>query len=471
MQIFSSGGFSGVILLIRDFVLFMLMGSGANFVLPTALVQQIPYFEDALPEKECIATYMNLMTSMGLLTMLTYLYVNAYVWTVPYSLSVPSMLLTSAVTSFVVALTYNVTVDKVSLLLYVCCFVGGSVGALSSVIMNPFMTQFQNNYISAIRSGGSGFVLLCALIATSQDPGTSEQRFSSRIYLCIIGALLSTALPAYYFITRQQLGRRGTQPSDHELGNENMDVENVRHGAEPADATGSVNPILMTGPAASVQTFDAIDKVPTGAEVTQNNQMRRKSATSIVGYDLAPLLDNFISSIISNDMHRQYPWLRRAVPYMLVVGWINFNTWGILSAMIPFSISNAYNSNGSGKLGIALQVGAVLLVLGDLSTTLFQLKLLHGVLVFTIFCMVLYIAALNAPGFHSNASGPIVIILFAIVRFVESHLVTVSLRAIATDFPLVHRETASRTLGIANQICTTLGAVCSTIVVYFLFSC
>eukprot|EP01032_Pedospumella_encystans_P018768 gene18768-21359_t len=156
---------------------------------------------------------------------------------------------------------------------------------------------------------------------------------------------------------------------------------------------------------------------------------------------------------------------------MLTVGWVNFNTWGILSAMIPFAVANAYDSNGSGNLGIAFQVGAVLLVLGDLSTTVLKLNLLKGTIVFTILCLVIYIAAMNAKGFHSAASGPIVIVLFSMVRFIESHLVTTSLRAVATDFPLAHRELASRAVGISNQVCTTLGAILSTMVVSLLFSC
>jgi hypothetical protein len=154
----------------RNFALFMLMGAGANFVLPTALVQQVPYFEEHLPEGECIATYMNLFTSLGLLTMLLYLYINS-VWKVPYSLSVPGILVVSSATSFLAALTYHVTAGDVSVFLYLCCFIGGSVGALSSVIMNPFMTAYRNNNISAARAGSSGFVLLCALVATAQQVG------------------------------------------------------------------------------------------------------------------------------------------------------------------------------------------------------------------------------------------------------------------------------------------------------------
>jgi hypothetical protein len=47
------------------FLLFALMGSGANWVLPSCLSQQIPVFERTLPEGLCIATFMNAATNAG----------------------------------------------------------------------------------------------------------------------------------------------------------------------------------------------------------------------------------------------------------------------------------------------------------------------------------------------------------------------------------------------------------------------
>lgn len=457
---------------LRDFLLFVFMGSGANFVLPTALVQEVPYFENVLPEKLCIATYMNLMTSLGLITMLTYLYINNYVYKIPYNVSVPFMLVTSSLTSFVVAGVYPITIGKVSVLLYICCFIGGSVGAMSSVIMNPFMTVYTNDSISAVRTGGSGFTLLCALVAAAQSPGSSHQTFSARVYLVIFGILLGLAIPAYMFIMWRQLGQRGAQKNDdivvangHKANRMNSVVTNFQSNL-------SINP-MVDGSFAnkSMQSFDITHNQGPLMSSLETIESASVEATSLVGIDTQPIMDYIARHLVSDAMDDQHPWLRRTVPYMMVVGWMNFNTWGILSAMIPFAVSNAYNSDGSGNLGIAYQVAGVLFVMGDLSTIILKLNLLKGTIVFTILSIVIYIAAMGTPGFHSAASGPIIIVLFAIVRFLESHLVTVTLRAIATDFPLVHRELASRAVGISNQVCTTIGAVLSTLVVYLMFSC
>ena len=339
-------------IVVRDFFLFMFMGSGANFVLPTALVQEVPYFENVLPEKLCIATYMNLMTSLGLLTMLTYLYINNFIYKIPYTISVPWMLITSSITSFIVAGVYDITIGNVSVLLYVCCFIGGSVGAMSSVIMNPFMTAYTNDNISAVRSGGSGFTLLCALIAAAQSPGSSHQTFSARIYLIIFGILLSLAIPAYYYIVTQKLGTRPPQINDHIQPVQANKTSRINSVATTSDnRTYSVNPMaegsVATAPSSSMQSFD-IEKMNSLETV----DFASREATSIIGLNTQPIMNYIAKTLINDALDEEYPWLRRTLPYMLVVGWVNFNTWGILSAMIPFAVSNAYNSSGSGNLGI-----------------------------------------------------------------------------------------------------------------------
>jgi hypothetical protein len=465
--------------------LFFFMGSGANFVLPTALVQEVPYFENNLPEKVCISTYMNLVTSLGLISMFAYLYVNTYVWKIPYSISVPAMMVVSTVTSFVVAGVYPITVGGISLLLYFCCFIGGSVGALSSVIMSPFLTVYSNDNISVARAGGTGFTVICALVAAAQSPGSSHQRFSASIYLIIFGILLSLSIPSYYCIIEYNLGRRSLRESSSD-----PPKDSEAPAVLPAltfienDSIASNNP-MMHGRVitASFEVSTGPDDAETKPKASSSSSSKdrvssldtvnlgSRSGTSFLGMDMEPVISRVALFLVPESLHVTYPWLRRTVPYMLVVGWVNFNTWGILSAMIPFAIAGAYDSNGAGYLGIALQVGAVLLVLGDISTTYFKLDLLYGSVLFTILSFVIYVAALKPPGFHSDASGPFIIIIFAMERFIESHLCTTAYRAISTDFPLDQRKVASEAVGIITQVCTTVGALLSTLVVTLLFSC
>ena len=83
--------------------------------------------------------------------------------------------------------------------------------------MNPFMTSFKNNYISAARSGGSGYILLCALVALAQDPGSDNMRFSVTVFMSIFGILLCLPILGYIYITRYKIGLREQVKKIYEL--------------------------------------------------------------------------------------------------------------------------------------------------------------------------------------------------------------------------------------------------------------
>ena len=52
-------------------------------------------------------------------------------------------------------------------------------------------------------------------------------------------------------------------------------------------------------------------------------------------------METITKYIISDIYDEKYPWLRPVIPYMLAMSWINFNTWGIISVIIPFAIAKA----------------------------------------------------------------------------------------------------------------------------------
>jgi hypothetical protein len=175
--------------------------------------------------------------------------------------------------------------------------------------------------------------------------------------------------------------------------------------------------------------------------------------------------------VISDATHKKVPWLRETLPYMMTVGWVNFNTWGIVTAVMPFAMANISSGSGSVNLSIAYQVGAFLLVLGDFSTTCIQLHIFPALICFSAFCFTIYVAAISGNGFQNSAAPAIVIAIFAIGRFLEAHVVTSAYRAIATRFPIVYRQSASRAVGMSDQISTTCGTLLSTLVVSLAFSC
>jgi hypothetical protein len=439
---------------IGHFMIFMAMGAGANWVLPTALAQEIPYLENTQPERLCIATYMNVANAVGLLSMLLYVYALRMNIVIPYSYSVPSLLWASSLGCFFSAAVYKIVIDNASIMLYLCCFIGGSIGCLSSVIMNPFMTSFENNFISAARSGGSFYIMLCAFIALAQNPGSSHLRFSPSVYFVIFGAILILPVFAYRYIVSNNVGGRKINISDAVANNsvtnpawEDISEDDIFPSKKPNTAVFQI------------------------ASVAEKREVMPTSSAFFGESSANALLRCFADFVVPTNLRTKYPWLRDAIPYMMTVGWINFNTWGLVTSLTPFAMSAASNGSGSIQLATAYQLGAIALVCGDVSTTFFKIPIYIGVLIFSACCINIYVASGGGRGYDTPAAAPILICIFTLQRFVESHMITSTYRSVATVFSAETREAASRAVGMIDMLSTTAGAIISLIIVTTVYSC
>jgi hypothetical protein len=412
----------------KNMILFGTLGIGTNWVLPTVLFQQIPWFEERLPEGLCLATYMNASNACAVFAALMYYFVTEHFYHIPHSASMPILLSLSVIASIFVAFTYEHTVNDMSIFIYIGSFLGAVVGSFSAIIVNPFMTQFEARYISAARSGGSGAFLLCALLGLIQSPGQNT-RFSPRVFILIFGGLFILPYFAYCKIVREKLGLRQC-PEEEEDTESSVEITSLNPHNTPSDA-------------------------PEGSEV--NNVLAKKG----------------IATIDTPFVHMwNRPWFKFTFPYALSVGWVNFNTWGMLSAVTPFAMNHAaVNVSEYLLLALAYELGSFTLVLGDVSTMYFKMPFNIGLTVFTIFTFMIYFAALNVEGFHTPSSGPILVVIFSLGRFIEAHIVTSCFRAIASHLPAEQRQDASRTLGLVDQISTALGVISSTILVTQLVDC
>ena len=151
---------------------------------------------------------MNASTNIGVLSAAAYFLIIRYICPIPHSVSVPIILVSSTTAAYLAAAVYPVTVDGVSAFLFLCCAIGGVAGALASVVMNPFLTKFQNDFITASRSGGSMCIVMTALLAAIQNPGSDHPRFSTTYYMLVVAVLLSMPIFAFVHITRNGLGLR-----------------------------------------------------------------------------------------------------------------------------------------------------------------------------------------------------------------------------------------------------------------------
>eukprot|EP00602_Paraphysomonas_sp_CaronLab_P002454 CAMPEP_0185036936 /NCGR_PEP_ID=MMETSP1103-20130426/30680_1 /TAXON_ID=36769 /ORGANISM="Paraphysomonas bandaiensis, Strain Caron Lab Isolate" /LENGTH=320 /DNA_ID=CAMNT_0027574705 /DNA_START=454 /DNA_END=1416 /DNA_ORIENTATION=- len=320
--------------------------------------------------------------------------------------------------------------------------------------MNPFMTQFENIYITAARSGGSGGFLLCALLGIIQSPG-SNTRFSPMVFLLIFSALLVLPLLAYRTIVHENIGLR-VPPSVVISKEVELHESEKRSGPVDSDtqnSKGSANPLHTSS--TTVASKDVALQYTSGKGDEEEASDRYHESDAFLCVNT-----------------KAVPWFNFTLPYALSIGFVNFNTWGMLSAVTPFAMHHAARGvSGSFLLALCYEIGCFTLVAGDISTAFVKFPFKICLPVFGALSLAIYLAALNMDGFHTIYSGPFLVVAFCVGRFIEAHILTESFRIIATHVPRIHREDASRMLGIADQISTVLGVVTSTVLVSQLARC
>jgi hypothetical protein len=466
----------------RNFALFVVMGCGASWIFPNALAQQIPVFQQTLPGGLCIATYMNAATNFSFVACVGYVVLNRRYGPFPHSVCVPILLTLGGLGAYLASATYTVVFHNVAIMLLICCAMGGAVGGLSSVVMNPFLTRFKNDYIISGRSGTSVGTILTALLAVVQNPGsTSASRFSTSTYLAIFGGILSFPILAYGIIEYFGLGLRDPMPSSANDQFRQVAVNDIsEHDCEfVGGSTGIADRHehridMVMSPMATRRSVSPIEETSNSSE-SIFSVLYKQFSDADVSFELQdspkpkPIALKLFSRI--REKVKDHPWLLRALPYMCSIGWINLNQWGVLSAVAPFAMANVSPHGGALTLSIGFQFGALGLLAGDLSTVYFRVPLRFCVPVFTICALILYACALGWIGYFSPAAPPLLIIVWSISRFFEAHVATSAYRYVATEFPFEHREAAARACGLTDQVCTTVGTIISTTIISSFGNC
>ena len=124
------------------FFIFFILGIAPYWVFPVVLLQQIPYFENNFPEGHKIAAYLNLSSSFGLIFVYMYWMYIKYVRPIPNTVAVPGIIGMSCFVGFLTVGIFDLKTNKVSLGLYFSNFLAGGVGTMSTVLMNPFMSNY-----------------------------------------------------------------------------------------------------------------------------------------------------------------------------------------------------------------------------------------------------------------------------------------------------------------------------------------
>eukprot|EP00595_Chromulina_sp_UTEXLB2642_P002093 CAMPEP_0196766022 /NCGR_PEP_ID=MMETSP1095-20130614/17233_1 /TAXON_ID=96789 ORGANISM="Chromulina nebulosa, Strain UTEXLB2642" /NCGR_SAMPLE_ID=MMETSP1095 /ASSEMBLY_ACC=CAM_ASM_000446 /LENGTH=245 /DNA_ID=CAMNT_0042125869 /DNA_START=429 /DNA_END=1163 /DNA_ORIENTATION=+ len=244
--------------------------------------------------------------------------------------------------------------------------------------MSPFLMSYENNFISAARSGGSAMILLTALIALAQSPGDSTPRFSVSVYMIVFAVLLSFPIFAYFIIVKYNIGLRpseNTPVADIELS---MSLSYTANEGKKNDKSKAIDDLLVVLNNPLNDNFNNEykndDKEESKLANSDSLDFDNVNSLNILYPDsknfFDKLIDAFVETVIPDSIKKKYPWLPRTMPYMFSVAWVDFNNWGVLTAALPFAVADASTGAGAGNLAIAFEIGALCLVLGDASTTL-----------------------------------------------------------------------------------------------------
>ncbi len=168
-------------------------------------------------------------------------------------------------------------------------------------------------------------------------------------------------------------------------------------------------------------------------------------------------------------------WVAKTIPRAAVVGWCSFNSWGMLSALMPVAMANVSppDPEEAGKyFAFASQLAAAGIVLGDLSTLFFRLPPQIGACVFTMFSLVMMHAVFTPDMYYRGSMAPEALVCcFVLLRWLGAHLTTSSYRAVAHEIAESHNGLAARYVGTTEQVSVSLGCAVSTAIVLLNDSC
>ena len=101
-----------------------IFNSGANWVVSTALSQEIPYFENVLPEKLCISTYTNAANALNLVFVILFVWYKERYGPISPSVMVPFIMILAGVCCFLIAFTWQFSFNEISWPLYLANVLG-----------------------------------------------------------------------------------------------------------------------------------------------------------------------------------------------------------------------------------------------------------------------------------------------------------------------------------------------------------
>jgi hypothetical protein len=305
---------------------FFVFGFGPSWLVPSLLFLEVPAFQRELPEHLCLSTFLNLSVHASTLFVLLYHLVHSHCSCSPRlldSIFVGTSLFLALFGMILVATSWHVVVGNRSVVLLCAAVIGGAVGSISSVALMPFLSRYDSSAVPMVRTGGSVITLFAAAVVSVQQPGSPDAIAFSP------SACLGLPIGAWFMLSNAAEEGEGCCPGGRETAGLICDSETAVDGEDvstPAAVDGSADSYQVDAQKEAKQRLEA------GADGADGGAIQEARATE----------------------HAEW-WARFEL--MLMVGWVDFNCWGIQSALFPFAAKHTGRAHdGSTVLGYILQV-------------------------------------------------------------------------------------------------------------------
>jgi hypothetical protein len=291
-------------------------------------------------------------------------------------------------------------------------FVGGTIGSLSCVVLVPFVTKTHPSHIEDALLGMRGLPMLSSAVGLMQQPGSQRMHFTSTVFL---GAFILPTCCTFWAFRRIQQYCPAKEEELREGRPEVVKLPTAVNAAIPTAETALPAPVVL-----------------------ESSSARKTS-------------------------------LQQAWPLISLLGWANFNCFGLVPAILPFAAkhtdSNTDSSAGAGSecLQYALLLGSIALSFGSVAAMIAKCRRVFSLsLVYTLCTGLIYCAAFDFPRtFWSKPLGaPLLVATNCMCKFLESYLVTMIYILISERFP-TERISISRAAGFFDRAATTVGTLCS----------
>jgi len=170
-------------------VLFVLSGCPNSWNIQDALWLELAWFEGSQPEGNALASWLILMQAISALCFLGLFYIETHVTTFPKRGSLYSASFATLFVSIALTLSWDFTVDGVSVILLLGTFVGQIVGWVQFIFVIPWIAMHYNpRLISAFVSGNAVMVLSLVIVQIIQEPG-GDKNFNPTLFFLIAGIM------------------------------------------------------------------------------------------------------------------------------------------------------------------------------------------------------------------------------------------------------------------------------------------